>query len=268
MPPREWVRRRPVIGVVGAPALPGSHGYDGASLAELERRVVADARAYAEAGFDALMIQNVGDLPVAERVGPETVAWLTALGRSVAAAVELPLGVAVLKNDGPAALAVAQAIGAEFVRVKVWVGAMVGAEGLVQGSAREVLQYRRLIRAEHIAIWADVHDRTGVPLVPMPLEQAAREAVWFGKADGLIITGADEEETVKWIDRVKRVLPETPVMAGGGAHAGNIGRFLGNTDGVIVATAAKVEGVLQNPVDPAAARALIQAARAARETAP
>jgi membrane complex biogenesis BtpA family protein len=259
----DWVRRRPLVGVVGAPALPGCHGYRGATFTEIERRVVTDAEAYAEAGFDALMIQNVGDLPVAERAGPETIAWLTALGQAVAAAVRLPLGVCVLKNDGPAALAVAQAIGAEFVRVKVWVGAMVGAEGVVQGCAREVLEYRRRICAEQIAIWADVHDRTGVPLGGMPLEQAAREAVWFGHADGLVITAGNWEETMDWVERVRGVIAGTPVIVGGGAGPSNIAGLLAGADAVIVATAAKVQGVLTNPVDHAAARALVEAARPA-----
>jgi len=39
MAAREWVRSRPLIGVVGAPPLPGSYGYSGATLEELERRV-------------------------------------------------------------------------------------------------------------------------------------------------------------------------------------------------------------------------------------
>jgi len=119
---------------------------------------------------------------------------------------------------------------------------MVGAEGLVQGSAREVLRYRRHIGAEQIAIWADVHDRTGVPLAPMPLEQAAREAIWFGKADALVITGATRRKTVDWIDRVKQAVPDTPVVAGGGAHPGNLGRILAHADGVIVATARRSMG--------------------------
>jgi uncharacterized protein len=265
--PAEWARRHPLIGVVGAPPLPGSHGYRGATPEEIERRVVADAAAYADAGFDALMLQNVGDLPVPERVGPETVAWLTLLGRA-AAAVRLPLGVSVLKNDGPAALAVAQAIGAEFVRVKVWVGAMVGAEGLVQGCARETLEYRRRIGAERIAIWADVHDRTGVPLAPVPLERTAHDAVAFGSADGLVVTGGSVDETMTWIERVRRVLALTPIVVGGGADQGNVAGFLARADAVIVASSAKVQGVLSNPVDPAAARALVEAARAGRRGGP
>ncbi|HKF75468.1 MAG TPA: BtpA/SgcQ family protein [Candidatus Dormibacteraeota bacterium] len=253
------------MGVVGLPPLPGSPGWGGGGLAHLRDRALRDGEAYARAGFDALMLQNVGDLPVPERVGPETVAWMTAIGGALAAAVELPLGVSVLKNDGPAALAVAQAIGARFVRVKVWVGAMVGAEGLVQGCAREVLEYRRRIDAEHVAVWADVHDRTGVPLVPMPLEQAAREAVSFGRAEALVVTGGDPDETLDWAGRVRRAVPGTPVVVGGGARPDNVEAMLAQSDAVIVATSAKVGGQLHNPVDPVAAAALVEGARRARE---
>lgn len=253
--------QHPLIGVVGFPALPGSVSYHGMTRDEYVRRAVADAEAYAAGGFDALMIQNVSDLPVAAEVGPETVAWLSALGSTIRDAVNLPLGVCVLKNDGRASLAVAQAIGAVFVRVKVWVGVMVGAEGIVQGSALSVLQYRRHIGAEDIAIFADVHDRTGVPLAGMSLEDTAHEALWFGKADGLVITGKNEAETLDWLRRVKRTVGDTPVWSGGGANATNIHEFLSIADGVIVATAVKVGGQLLNPVDRRAAETLRLASR-------
>lgn len=256
----DWMKQNPLIGVVGFPTLPGAIGYQGMQREEFIRRAVADAQAYAEAGFDALMIQNVGDLPVPAMVGPETVAWLSALGSAIRDAVDIPLGVCVLKNDGLAGLAVAQAIGGVFVRVKVWVGAMVGAEGIVQGVAREVLQYRRAIGAEEIAIFADIHDRTGVPLAGMTLEETTHEALWFGKADGLVITGRNEAETVEWLRRVKGVAPDVPVWAGGGATSKNMSRILEVADGVIVATAAKVDGQLLNPVDVQAAKALTLAA--------
>lgn len=264
-PASEWMNDRPLIGVVGLRPLPGSHGWRGEGLGEIRDRALRDAESYARAGFDALMLQNVGDLPVPERVGPETVAWLTAIGVAVASAVDLPLGVSVLKNDGPAALAIAEAIGARFVRVKVWIGAMVGAEGVVQGCAREVLQYRRRIGAEEIAVWADVHDRTGVPLAPMQLEQAAHEAVAFGKADALVVTGGQTEETVEWVSRVKQAGLGVPVVIGGGARVETLDSMVACADGIIVATAAKLGGQLDRPVDLQAAAALVEAAQRARE---
>src|SRR5436305_286728 len=78
-----------LIGVVGFPALPGAIDYRGASREEFLQRAIADAQAYAQAGFNALMIQNVGDLPVATQVGPETVAWLSMLGAAIRSAVAL-----------------------------------------------------------------------------------------------------------------------------------------------------------------------------------
>lgn len=264
--PVDWLSKRPLIGVVGLPPLPGSQGWRGGGLGPIRERALRDSEAYTKAGFDALMLQNVGDLPVPERVGPETVACLSAVGSAVANTTDLPLGVSVLKSDGPASVAIAQAIGASFVRIKVWVGAMVGAEGLVQGCAREVLRYRRLLQADEIRIWADVHDRTGVPLVPMSIEQTAHEAIVFGRADGLVVTGSNPSETVDWVQMVKRTVGPVPVVVGGGADVHNLPELFHCADAVIVATAAKVDGMLQNPVDARAARALVEAARRARST--
>src|SRR5260370_309093 len=133
-----------------------------------------------------------------------------------------------------------------------------------RGTAREELYYRRASGAEEIAVFADVHDRTGVPLAGMTLEETAHEAVWFGKADGLVITGRNEVETLEWLQRVKRAAPDVPIWAGGGATTKNISRLLEVADGVIVATAAKVGGQLLNPVDRQAAEALNSAANGRR----
>jgi membrane complex biogenesis BtpA family protein len=261
----EWIRARPLVGVIGVPALPGAAAYAGASYRDLRARVLGDACAYRDAGFDAVMIQNLGDLPVAVTAGPETVAWLAALGRALRDRLELPIGVSVLKNDGCAALAVAQAIEAQFVRVKVWVGAMVGAEGIVEGAAREVLRYRSMIGAQAISIWADVHDRTGTPLASLPVDETAREAVGFGRADALVITGGSEAETLEWLERVKAAVGAVPVLAGGGVRQGNLHAVMARADGAIVATSVKVRGELHNPVDPVMAAALVAEARRVRE---
>ena len=87
-------------------------------------------------------------------------------------------------------------------------------------------------------------------------EETAHEAVWFGKADGLVITGRNEAETLEWLQRVKRAAPDVPIWAGGGATPKNISRLLMVADGVIVATAAKAGCQLLNPVDRQAAEAL------------
>src|SRR5919112_4781868 len=105
-----------VIGMIHVPALPGAPRCS-MSVDEIQRFVFADAAALVDGGVDGLIIENFGDVPFYPcRVPPHTVAFLTRLAYEVKSRFPLPLGINVLRNDGTAALAVAAAIGAEFVR--------------------------------------------------------------------------------------------------------------------------------------------------------
>jgi membrane complex biogenesis BtpA family protein len=116
---------RTVIGMVHLPALPGSPRWDG-SMARVVESALADARALVEGGADALLVENFGDAPFTSgRVEPATVAAMSVVAAEVRKAFpRAPLGVNVLKNDARAALAVAVAVGAEFIRVNVHAGAV------------------------------------------------------------------------------------------------------------------------------------------------
>jgi len=65
-------RRRAIIGVVHARPLPGSPDYDGEPLDSIYHRAVSDARRYAAAGFDGLILENHGDVPFLK---PEEIGW-------------------------------------------------------------------------------------------------------------------------------------------------------------------------------------------------
>jgi uncharacterized protein len=108
------------------------------------------------------------------------------------------------------------------VRLKVYVGVMVKAEGLLEGLAYEAIHYRAEIGAQDIAILADVYDRTGQPLGRMPLVDEARQAAVFGRADGLILTGSSMDESLEMLEEVRRAELGVPLLLGGGATADNI----------------------------------------------
>ena len=100
-----------LLGVVHLRPLPGSPQWQG-ELEAVIRGAVEDARAYQRGGAQALFIENFGDMPFTKgQVGPETVAAMAAAGRAVRAAVELPIGFNVLRNDARAALALCAACG-------------------------------------------------------------------------------------------------------------------------------------------------------------
>jgi predicted TIM-barrel enzyme len=60
---------------------------------------------------------------------------------------------------------------------------------------------------------------------------------------------------------VRASVPGTPLYVGSGATPDTLPDLLWVADGAIVGTAAKVEGKLDNPVDPGLARAIVVAAR-------
>lgn len=195
------------------------------------------------AGVPALYIQDLADLPVAPTVQPHTVAFLSVVGAAIRKEFpQLILGICMMSHGAREPLAVAQAIGAQFVRIKVYTGAMVKAEGILQGCAYEALTYRKLIGAEDIAILADVYDRTGMPLGELPIAEAARFAGVNCKADGLVLTGLSFSESLKMLQEVQNAKLGIPLFLGGGAKAENIKEALRFCNGVIVSSSFKPVG--------------------------
>jgi len=252
-----------LIGMVHVAPLPGSPRWDG-SMERVIAAAVADARALIEGGMDALLVENHGDAPFTPgRVEPATVAALTVVAREVRAA--LPgaiLGINVLKNDARAALAVACAVGARFIRVNVHAGAVVADQGLVQADAYHTLRDRRLLAAD-VRIFADVGGKHASPLAPVDLEQHARDLRHRGLADGLVVSGPATGAATSLADvkRVRGAIPDVPILVGSGATPETAAELLSVADGLIVGTAVKRHGDVASPVDPERVRRLVAAAR-------
>src|SRR5437773_7737142 len=102
--------------MVHLPALPGSPLYDAdRGMALVRERTLADLQALQTAGFDGVMFCNENDRPYVFAPGPETAAAMSAVVGELREAISVPFGIDVLW-DPRAALAVAQATGAAFVR--------------------------------------------------------------------------------------------------------------------------------------------------------
>jgi membrane complex biogenesis BtpA family protein len=176
--------------------------------------------------------------------------------------VRLPVGVNVLRNDAPAALAVAAATGAAFIRVNVLAGTMQTDQGPISGRAAEVARLRATLGVP-AQVLADVFVKHAVPPPGLTLEQAAIDTWERAGADGLIVSGAGTGRETSLDDprRVKAAAPGAPVYAGSGVTADSVGAVLQVADGIIVGTALKREAVTTAPVDPSRARAFTAAAR-------
>ena len=255
---------RAVIGMVHLAALPGSPRFAG-DMERVTIAAVADARALEAGGADAVLVENHGDVPFSPgQVDPGTVAAMAVAIAEIRRAVPLPLGVNVLRTDARSALAVAAATGARFVRVNVHVGAVVADQGILTSRADETLRYRRLLGLD-IKILADVQAKHGVPLAAQPIELEARDCVSRALADGLVVSGLATGEPTSMSDlkRVRDAVPGAPLLVGSGVTWDSAADLLALADGLIVGTAVKRGGVLQNPVDPERVRRVVEAARGA-----
>jgi membrane complex biogenesis BtpA family protein len=256
---------RVLIGMVHLLPLPGTPRWRG-SLDEVVERAVGDARALEAGGFHACLVENFGDAPFSPgQADPATVAAMAVAAREVRRAVRLTVGVNVLKNDARAALAVATAVDAAFVRVNVHVGAVVADQGVIQGDAYGTLRYRRLIGAS-TRLFVDVGGKHAVPLGPADLDQVARDAAYRGLADALVVSGVATGAPTPLGDvkRVRAAVPDRPILVGSGVAPETVGELLRVADGAIVGTWVKREGRTDAPVDPDRAAAVVRAARAGR----
>jgi membrane complex biogenesis BtpA family protein len=265
---------RPVVGMVHLPALPGAPRYDEADGREaIHAAARRDAERLDAGGVDALIVENFGDAPFyPESVPRHVVAELTALVGTVRAATDRPVGVNVLRNDGPSAVAVAAATGAAFVRVNVHVGARVADQGLLEGRAHETVRLRDRLDAD-VRVLADVGVKHSAPLggerggaTPATLG----DAVERGLADGVIVSGSETGQATDGEDvraavtaRDDRKL-DAPVFVGSGVTAETVGDALSVADGVIVGSALKTGGDASNPVSVERVERLIAAADAVR----
>ncbi|MSU56898.1 MAG: BtpA/SgcQ family protein [Pedosphaera sp.] len=249
-----------LIGVVHLKPLPGAPRFTG-RLRDIIDFAVADARAYERGGAHAIFIENFGDVPFTKsNVAPETIAAMTAAGCAVRAAVNLPIGFNVLRNDAQAALALCAACGGSFIRVNVHSGAMLTDQGIIEGDAYHTLRYRERI-APGAEIFADVHVKHAVPLGDWSLEDAAHDTVDRGLADALIVSGVGTGQAADLgdVERVRNACPKAKLLLGSGVKVENVKSYLRFADGVIVGSSLKRGGKLSNPVDPKRVAALVKA---------
>lgn len=244
------------IGMVHLDPLPGAPDYAG-DLETVAQAAAATARTLAAGGVTAIMVENFHDAPFyKDHLPAETVAALTRCALEIRrAAPDVPLGINALRNDGPAALGVAVAVGARFIRVNVLCGAMVTDQGLIEGCAAELIRLRRMLGAS-VAILADVGVKHAQPLGGFDLAQSAKDTALRGRADALIVSGAGTGAPTPRakIDSVREAVPGVPLLVGSGATLETVDARA--VDGYIVGTALKRDGVVDRGAVRAMARAL------------
>ena len=248
-------KTRPLVGMVHLQPLPGSPRWGG-DMRTVTDRATRDAHALAAGGLHGLMVENFLDAPFFPRQVPaETVAAMAVVVDAVRRESGLPVGVNVLRNDASAALAVAAATGARFIRVNVHTGAMLTDQGWLEGNAHETLRLRQRL-APGVAILADVLVKHAVAPAGLSAGDAARDCWHRGHADALIVSGTATGAAVaaSRLEEVRAAVPAARIWIGSGLDAGNAAALLQLVDGAIVGSALAHDGIAGNGIDPVRVR--------------
>lgn len=232
------------------------------STTALLEAAVRDATALARGGCDALMVENFGDAPFHkgtrdDPVTPDVVAALTLAAREAHLRTGLPVGVNCLRNDGIAALGAATVAGARWVRVNVLAGAMLTDQGVIEGEAARLRDYRNLLGRD-VAILADLLVKHATPLAPVDVADAARDLAERSGAAGIVVTGSrtGAPADAGRLEAVRAAVGDFPLWIGSGLSVENASRLWPLCDGAIVGTAFKRGGRVTEPVDEARVAAL------------
>ncbi|MEG2377003.1 MAG: BtpA/SgcQ family protein [Clostridia bacterium] len=247
-----------VMGMIHCLPLPGTAFYNGDMQAIIDQALL-DADNLVRAGVDAVIVENMGDGPFGVTMDTAQVAALAAVSALIAERVKLPIGIDAAMNDCEAALSIAKAVGAEFVRIPVFVDTVEFYGGIISPCARKAMLFRKSIGAEDIKILADIHVKhTHMLLTHVKIEDSARAAEENG-ADGIIVTGTHigTETPLELIERVKKVT-SVPIIAGSGVKTENINKQFEIADGAIVGSSLKEGGKIENPISYELTRALVQ----------
>lgn len=258
---------RPLIACIHLLPLPGSPRYGG-SMRAVYDTALAEAELLARYPIDGLIVENFRDMPFYPGTLPaETVAALTAVTRELVQAVTLPVGVNALRNDAQAALAIATATEAAFIRVNVHLGVVVADQGLVQGRAHETLRLRAALRS-HVLIFADVGVKHATPLADRGLATEARDVTERGLADALIVSGdyTGAETSLADVETVRQHT-SLPILIGSGTSPANVAALYPHVQGFIVGSYLKQHGQADNLVEEARVKALTEAFAALRQRA-
>ncbi|MEI3612768.1 BtpA/SgcQ family protein [Pseudogracilibacillus sp. SO30301A] len=253
------------LSMVQPDPLPGSYRHTDRKIEEIIDQSLRETEMVLKNGFDGIVLQNMNDMPIKQFASPEAIAYMTKIGDAIKRNYPDQILGILVNWDGVAGLSVADAIGADFVRVEhLFTGVEVTSAGLLQAQCVEINELRKRIKSE-VPIYADVYEVHGVPLGRKPIEDAAWESVHEAFADGLFIAGKSPAESIELVKKAKTKVKNTPIFLGGGATGDNVYDLLQYYDGVCVATWIK-NGDMKNPIYPERAKIFMDEVRRAKES--
>lgn len=239
---------KPVIGMVHVKALPGTP-QSNLEIPQIIEEALKEAITYKNAGIDAIMIENMHDIPYLKGgVGHEVSSVMTLIAYLIKQETKLPIGMQILAGANKEALAAAKAANIDFIRAEGFVFAHTADEGIIEAQAGELLRYRKQIGANNIAIFTDIKKKHSSHAITgdVNLIDTAKAARFF-LSDGVIVTGnhTGSSASVDELKALKQII-DFPLLIGSGITADNVTNYLSLCNGMIIGSYFKEGGYWEN----------------------
>ena len=249
-----------VYGVVHLKSLPGSSG-NYLTLDEIIELAQEDVNSLLFGGVDGLIIENFGDIPFTkDDVSKRTIASFTKVVENIEYDRDVKVGINVLRNDGIAALSIAEATNADFVRINVLNNVMMYTDqGIIEGKAHEIAEFKNTLNKD-IDIYADVFVKHAVPPEGSKIENHTEELIERAGADVVIVTGdgTGHQIDIEDLSKVRDIVPQGRLAIGSGVNVENVDDYVDLADILIVGTSFKVDHDVSKRVDQRSVEQLIQ----------
>lgn len=227
-----------IIGAIHFPPLLGYPKFPGFEIAL--KNVMHDLQSFENGGVDGVIIENNYDNPHKSFVDSSVVASMTFLGEKIKKETSLPMGISVLWNDYYTALSIAKILGLKFIRIPVFVDKVKTDCGIIKGQPDKVIEFRKSIKAEDIAIFTDIHVKHSVLLSKKSITDSAKLAIQ-NQSDAVIITGkwTGQQPDLKELAPVRNSVGDFPILVGSGFNEKNARLLLEYVNGAIISTSLK-----------------------------
>jgi len=227
-----------IIGAIHLPPLLGYKNFPGFDAAL--QNALSDLRSFESGGVDGIIFENNYDIPHKISVDAPIISSMTFLGEKLRRITRLPLGVSVLWNDYRAALSIAKTLNLQFIRIPVFVDKAETNYGVVKGEPKKVLDFRKSIGAENIALFTDIHVKHAKLLSKYSLITSAKLAI-KNKSDAIIVTGewTGNAPAIEELKSLRKNFGVFPILIGSGLDENNAKPLLRFVNGAIVSTSLK-----------------------------
>lgn len=230
-------KNKPVIGMIHLPPLPGYPKHPG--MESVIEKALTDLETLQKAGFDGVLVENDNDQPHQIGVSKVIIESFSEVMKQLLKHAEISVGMEII-YDMSATIKVAHMLGAQFVRLDVFVDNVETQWGSIPAQARELITLKNSLGAENLVLLTDIQVKHAQMLDKKTLEQSAREAIKYN-SDALIVTGnwTGQPPSISDLVKVKKINSKIPVLVGSGLNKDNIKGLFQYADGAILGTSIK-----------------------------